>query len=272
MPDTGGAKGERELTGPVLLVEDDLVSQRIGTAMLESLGFQVDVVADGARAVQAASRRAYRAILMDCQIPVLDGYQATGEIRRTEDGRRRIPIIAVTASGAPSDQQRGLAAGMDAFLTKPLRRTALAAVLTEWTSGHPVAAAIAEEDEPSTTAGPVPSALDAVVVGRLRRLGEAVGEDLLGQLASLFVSAADAHVVALRAALAVHDPAAVARSAHTLGGAAASLGASALARLCAALATAGAAGDLAGAGPRLGAVEVELVRVRSALAAPVMTA
>ena len=126
MPDVAA---EPRPSGRVLLAEDHPVNQRVATAMLESLGFHVDVVADGAEAVKAATLTPYRAILMDCQLPVLDGYQATREIRRLEGTSRRTPIIAVTASPMNLDQQRCLAAGMDDYLTKPLSLKALAAVL-----------------------------------------------------------------------------------------------------------------------------------------------
>ncbi len=119
-------------SGRVLLAEDNSVNQRVAAAMLKSLGFQVDVVADGAEAVQAASRTPYLAILMDCQMPVLDGYDATGEIRRLQEGESRTPIIAVTASATPADKQRCLTAGMDDLLAKPLDLNALAAVLAHW--------------------------------------------------------------------------------------------------------------------------------------------
>jgi len=107
--------------------------------------------------------------------------------------------------------------------------------------------------------------LDAEVIGRLERLGEAAGEDLVGQLAIVFVADADTRVFEIREALAREDAAAVVRSAHTLSGAGANLGATVLARLCANLATDSAAGDLAGGGALLELVEAELVQVRSAL-------
>lgn len=118
----------------VLLAEDNPVNQRVASAMLENLGFQVDVVADGAQAVQAAASTSYQAILMDGQMPVLDGYQATTEIRRLSQGSRRTPIIAVTGSAMKSDQQRCLAAGMDDYLAKPLNLNTLADILRRWTS------------------------------------------------------------------------------------------------------------------------------------------
>jgi HPt (histidine-containing phosphotransfer) domain-containing protein len=109
--------------------------------------------------------------------------------------------------------------------------------------------------------------LDAGVVGRLERLGEESGEDLMGRLAALFLADADTQVAALRQAVAERDAAATARSAHALGGAGANLGATGLARLCARLELGGAKGNLVGSGPLLDAVGAELARVRSALSA-----
>jgi two-component system, sensor histidine kinase and response regulator len=263
----------QEPSGRILLAEDHPVNQRVATAMLENLGFLVDVVVDGAQAVRAATRTPYQAILMDCQIPVLDGYRATGEIRRLQGPSRRIPIIAVTASASESDRQRCLAAGMDDYLTKPLSLKALAAMLIRWAPGgsRPLFAAdqtevlSAAHVDLSTVADPARPALDAQVVGRLERLGKAAGEDLIGQLTTMFLSEADAWVVALREGLAGDDAAVVLRSAHSLSGASANLGATDLARLCATLATDGAAGDLTRGHALLGAVEAELGRVRSAL-------
>jgi two-component system sensor histidine kinase/response regulator len=261
--------------GHVLLAEDNPLNQRVATAMLENLGFRIDIVADGAEAVKAATMTPYRAILMDCQIPGLDGYQATAEIRRLEGVSRRTPVIAVTASDSDLDQKRCLAAGMDDYLTKPLSLKALAEALHRWAPrrSDPTMAVASAEVLPATRLGVVRSpdtaglALDAQVVGRLERLGKTAGEDLMGQLSTLFLADADAAIVALREALAGDDADALIRSAHTLSGASANLGATDLARLCAALAMEGASGDLIGGGMQLEAVEAELGRVRFALGA-----
>jgi CheY-like chemotaxis protein/HPt (histidine-containing phosphotransfer) domain-containing protein len=240
--------------------------------MLANLGFQVDVVGDGAQAVQSATDTAYNAILMDCQLPVLDGYEATREIRRLEGGSRRTPIIAVTASTMNSDRARCLAAGMDDYLAKPFNLKVLAVVLARWAhDGSDPAVAIDLTGPLPTTqvladvAETMHAVLDAEVVGRLVRLGEAAGEDLMGQLAVLFLTDADSRVVALHHALATNDADAVNRSAHQLSGASANLGATDLASLCATFATNGAAGDLTDGGAQLNAVEAELERVRLAL-------
>jgi CheY-like chemotaxis protein/HPt (histidine-containing phosphotransfer) domain-containing protein len=225
--------------------------------MLEHLGFDVDVVADGAEAVKAATGTEYQAILMDCQMPDLDGYEATTEIRRLQGASPRVPIIAVTASAMKSDKQRCLAAGMDDYLPKPLTLKALASMLERWAP-----------DETGPEPQPV---LDTEVVGRLARMGEATDEDLVGELAKLFLIDSDSRIVELRQAVAGDDAGSVARSAHTLRGASAILGATELARLCAALEMSGAADDLIGGGEQLEAVEAELERVREALASPVPT-
>jgi CheY-like chemotaxis protein len=266
-PEGDGASGQ------ILVAEDNPVNQRVVAAMLENLGFQFDVVADGAEAVKAAMASPYKAILMDGQMPILDGYQATSEIRRLQGEMQHTPIIAVTGSTMKSDQQRCVAAGMDDYLAKPLNVAALSDVLTRW--GF-------EGADPGVTGGavmpPAPShvgldnlddpdraVLDADAVARLARLGEAAGEDLLGELAPLFLADADVRVDSLRQAIARDDAAAVGRSAHTLSGASANLGATVFARLCATLAADSSVGDLTGGEVLLDALEDELGRVREAL-------
>jgi two-component system sensor histidine kinase/response regulator len=258
-------------SGRVLLAEDNPINQRVAVAMLGHLGFDVDVVTDGAEAVKAAMKTIYRAILMDCQIPGLDGYQATGEIRRLAEGSRRTPIIAVTGSATEADQQRCLAAGMDDYLTKPLRLKALGDVLSRWApqASRASSADVRAQREPAGDANSPQASgrdvLDARVVARLERLGAAAGEDLMGQLATLFLADAEARIEAMRLALADGDAAAMVRSAHTLSGSSANLGATDLSRLCARLATESASLDPVGSRDLVAGIEAELGRVRSAL-------
>jgi PAS domain S-box-containing protein len=113
----------------VLLADDARINQLVGVAMLERLGCMVDVVANGADAVDAVLQKDYDVVLMDCLMPVMDGYEATARIRSLEKGRRRTPIIALTASAMVGDRERCLAAGMDDYLAKPLDRAALAGVV-----------------------------------------------------------------------------------------------------------------------------------------------
>jgi two-component system sensor histidine kinase/response regulator len=269
-------------TGPlrrVLLAEDHPLNQRVATVMLEQLGFRVDVVADGAEAVRAATMTAYHAIFMDCQLPVLDGYRATAAIRLHRGPSWRAPIIAVTASGAESNHQRCVDAGMDDRLAKPLSMRTLAAVLARCTQDRfvdisddatDVSRATEEASSVDRSDRPV---LDASVVASLERLGAAVGQDLLGQLSVLFLADAEARLITLRQALDRDDAAAFVAAAHTLGGASANVGATELAHLCTELSALSAlsANGLVAAGERLEAVEVELARVRAVLGSPVLT-
>ena len=121
--------------GPaVLVVEDTPVNQVVATRMLEKSGFQPRVVENGREALEAMSEHSYAAVLMDCQMPVLDGYATTREVRRREGGGRRVPIIAMTANSMQGERERCIAAGMDDYLAKPLRNPLLEEVLTRWTS------------------------------------------------------------------------------------------------------------------------------------------
>jgi CheY-like chemotaxis protein len=117
--------------GLVLLAEDDEVNRVVGEALLAKLGLRTEFAHDGQEAIKMAACNAYDAILMDCMMPGIDGLAATREIR-TAEGARRVPIIAVTALAMPGDRERLLGAGMDDYLSKPVRLAALDAVLTRW--------------------------------------------------------------------------------------------------------------------------------------------
>jgi len=116
----------------VLVAEDNLVNQRVAARMLEKLGCRVDIAPDGRQAVEMWEQGAYDMILMDCQMPEMDGYTATGEIRRREPEGVHIPIVAMTAHARDEDRQDCLAAGMDDFLTKPVVRQKLAEAVKHW--------------------------------------------------------------------------------------------------------------------------------------------
>jgi len=118
----------------ILLAEDNLVNQKVATRMLEKLGYRVDVAGNGRTAVDAWRAGRYDLILMDCQMPELDGYEATREIRRLENGTRHIPIVALTAHAMKGANEACIAAGMDAYLSKPIERDHLAATLARFLS------------------------------------------------------------------------------------------------------------------------------------------
>ena len=121
-----------QLNARILLVEDNLVNQRVAVAVLKKLGLVPDLAANGRVACTAALAQAYDLILMDCQMPEMDGFQATRQIRAQEGSRHRVPILAMTANAMSGDRERCLAAGMDDYLAKPITILGLKSALLRW--------------------------------------------------------------------------------------------------------------------------------------------
>ena len=268
---------ERQGPALILLVEDDEINQKVATAMLEKLGYQVDVVADGRQAVDAALRTPYRAVLMDCHMPVLDGYEATEELRRRQGSADRTPVIALTAGAMQSDRERCIGAGMDDYISKPLRLAALDDLLLKWV--QPGSVHSVEPDQldkgplpsPPSVDGPRQPLFDPVIVNRLETLDGATDQNLMSEVAEMFVSDADSRLGELDRAFEAGDSEATSVAAHTLGGASANLGATELASLCSALEKNGPATDATGRESMLDAIKSEMVRVVSGLDALIET-
>lgn len=124
--------------GRILLVEDNPVNQSVIEAMLRSLGFEVSLAMDGAQAIELVGQQRFAAVLMDCRLPQVDGYEATRRIRLLPQAEG-LPIIALTASALQGDRERCLAAGMNDYLSKPFKRTDLQRILRRWLPGQTVA-------------------------------------------------------------------------------------------------------------------------------------
>ena len=214
----------------VLLAEDNLVNQEVARGLLEILGYAVDVVADGRAAVEAVQRSHYAAVLMDCEMPVLDGYAAAVAIRDLEGNTRHTPIIAVTAHAAGESAAQRQSAGMDDYLAKPINADRLRAVLERWTSGR----------EPAIQESK--SILDAHATGQLR--------DLLGPhavpIVDSLLSDLPRRLELLRVAIESGDVAAVRHEAHAMKGSSSNLGASTFAELCTQLGDLCKSGELPG--------------------------
>jgi len=128
--DPAGVDGPAARKPRLLVAEDNGVNQKVTLRMLSKLGYEADIVENGRLAVEAFEQRRYHAVLMDCQMPVLDGYRATAEIRRLEGGH--VPIIALTANAMKGDREQCIEAGMDDYLSKPLSLQKLAEALERW--------------------------------------------------------------------------------------------------------------------------------------------
>ncbi len=142
--------------GKVLLAEDNLINQKVAGMMLRGLGLSVDMVSNGLQAIEALSKNNYKLVLMDCQMPEMDGYDASRKIRENEafaNGKTHIPIIALTAHAMKGDRQLCFAAGMDDYLTKPFNRAQLAETLGRWLPSDEDVSCAAEQMEDSCSTG-----------------------------------------------------------------------------------------------------------------------
>ncbi|MET3163809.1 UNVERIFIED_ORG: PAS domain S-box-containing protein [Arthrobacter sp. UYEF10] len=259
--------------GRILVVEDNEVNQLVARATVSKFGYAVDVVADGAEAVAATASTRYAAVLMDCHMPVMDGFEATRVIRR-RDGASHLPIIAMTAGALDGDRERCLAAGMDDYLSKPVDAAALEAALTRWvpeqgTLSSPEKVEATRPDDArqleapgllAVTGGGAP-ALDADRLAMLRGLGPEDGLGLLPATTAAFRKDVPARLAALHEAVTNGGGPALAQVAHALKGAAANIGATAVASLCGKLEDMGRNGKLDGGPQLVSRLEVELMRV-----------
>ncbi len=256
---------ERRRRAHVLVAEDNQVNQKVAVRMLERLGYQSDVAANGLEALEALSRVRYAAVLMDVQMPEMDGYEATAEIRRIEEGQdRRTPVIAMTANAMQGDREEALEAGMDDYVPKPVKAEELEAVLDRWVSG-PHEATVPEPGKgPVARENPAEGPLDRNVFEGLREL-QAEGEgDILGELVELFFADVAPRLAALREAAEGGDARSVEGIAHTLKGSCANMGAMRMGAICAELEGMGRSEDLAGAPGKISLLEEEFGRVRVA--------
>ncbi len=206
--------------GRVLVAEDNLVNQRVAAAMLAKLGQEVEVAPHGRDAVERWRARPFDIVLMDCQMPEMDGFAATRAIRAEEAPGRRVPIVAMTAFAMKGDRERCIAAGMDDYIAKPMPLTVLAEVLERWVGG---AAELNVAAAPTETES-------AVALALWQELRSELSEAELRELLTLLRRQVTATFAGLREGLAAGDLAAVSALAHKLCGSAGNLGAQGLAQ------------------------------------------
>jgi two-component system, sensor histidine kinase and response regulator len=247
----------------ILVAEDNPVNQKVAVKMLEKRGFRVDVAANGLEAVEAVSRRPYAAVLMDCQMPQMDGYEATMAIRELDSAARQIPIIAMTAQAMQGDRERCIAAGMDDYVSKPIAPETLDEALARWIVSLPPAEE--ENPVPGEVLGDHDNVLDRNTLDDLRALQEEGEPDLLAELIELFLRDTSPRLAAIDQALAEGDPGKVAQVAHSLKGSCGNLGAKQMSELCARLEAIAQPGDLAQARELFLHLQREYARVQEAL-------
>ncbi len=255
---TGG--GER-----ILVVDDNAVNQRVATLMLQNAGYVVDAVADGREALQALVGLPYDAVLMDLEMPVMDGWSAIEAIRRGEAGSPRIPVIALSAAALPEDRRRSLASGADLHVAKPIRTAELEAALDDVLRRARVREPGAGEPE-AVDLDPAEGADGVLDRERMKHLRELDGTGaVLDRLTDDFFGGGPDQIDELERLADGGDPEAVRQLAHRIRGSAANLGLAGLAATCATLEAAVARGAVASGRDEVGRLARD-VRTAEALA------
>lgn len=236
----------------ILVAEDNPVNSQVAVRLLQNLGCQVDTASNGHEAILKHEQQRYDLILMDCHMPQLDGYEATRQIRAMPHAFQHIPIIALTAAATPAEEEKCLAAGMNDFLSKPLRPQLLQNALHRCLprTAPPLETIADDQDE-------------------LKTVLDLFGEDFT-ELAALYQSESPKKLGLMHTAGTTNDSVQMARMAHVFGGSCASIGATFLATLCKNLEIHAKAGELQDWETKLEEINKEYGRVIEKLQSLVM--
>jgi len=225
---------EAKLGGHVLLAEDNPVNQQVGQAMLRKLGLSVRFADNGRQALKLATSEAFDLILMDCHMPVMDGYEASVAIRAL-NRTPRVPIVALTANVMEGNRERCLAAGMDDFLAKPYSLAQLEATLQRWMSAAsaPTGAATAVATPPvkAATETQAPPAIDHGVIAQFRELDPDGGSALAARILDIYAESSGGVFAELEQSMSAGDGERLRRAAHSLKSSSGNVGARQLAAL-----------------------------------------
>ena len=267
------AGARRRIGGKILLVEDNPLNQEVTLGMLSVLGCDADVAGNGQEGLDAIAATRYDLVLMDCQMPVMDGYAATRalRVREKESGGGRLPVVALTANALPGDSDACLAAGMDGYLSKPFTIQKLGNTLSKWLSvelqKEPGGAAEAP-GEPAGTAKPPISPIDKTVLDGIRELEGTGNQGFFERIVKLYLSGAPGLVEGVLSGAEKGDMDSLLRAAHTLKSSSANVGAVGLSDLCRKIEGKARAGEPVAAGdPLLPKFEGEFRSVHEALTA-----
>ena len=241
----------------ILIAEDNPVNQRVALHQLQKLGFLAEVVENGRQALDAMRKNPFDVIFMDCQMPELDGYAATRELRGIEKGKRHTWIIAMTANSLQGDREKCMAAGMDDYVSKPVKIEDLQGALGRFSGIRDL--------ERETEETGVPGAVDLSAMSGLRELEGESGESILGKLIDVFLDNTPKVLDQARAALARRSGPLLERAAHSLKGSCSNFGAERMRSACQDLETIARNGALEKGADALVAIEQEFGYVRHAL-------
>jgi two-component system sensor histidine kinase/response regulator len=240
----------------ILVVEDNPINQEVAKFQVAKLGYAVDVVNDGVEALSMLDTADYALVLMDCHMPVMDGFEATRRIRERQDGKQDVPIIAVTASGTGGERAKCLASGMNDFLLKPFRREELSVKIKKWIS----ASSRMKIEADDNLAG------NHELAAGLKQLEEDYGKEMLSKIVQMFIPDAEKLIGQIEEAIKQTDSKSLEESAHRLKGGAANVGATEVSKLSAELETCGETSSLGNAEHLLNSLRQEWRRVRPQLA------
>lgn len=250
----------------ILLAEDNVINQKVTTRILERLGYFPDVVSNGREALAAVQSQKYDLILMDIQMPELDGEDATHRIREILPYGQQPWIVALTAHALPGDRERFLSQGMDDYLGKPIRPQELVAALNRYKQpGIAAGVTVSKPKKDRTTGSLQPPEVDYGILGRLRRAMGKDGGGLLGDLINTYIETTPNRLNEIREAIYQGDQVALRVAAHSLKSSSASLGALPFSELCAEIERSGYDGRLESAERILNDLDQEYGRVRLAL-------
>ena len=256
-------KTDRKVHARVLVVDDNTTNQKVARMMLENFGCRVDVSASGKEALEMLELLPYDVVFMDCEMPEMDGYETTAEIRRRYAGDRHVPIVAMTAKAIQGDRERCLEAGMDDYISKPVRLEDLEAALARWVPGDGNVIVSGQKSAlPAAAPEASAPALDPAATARLRKLAAATDPSVLQEIYEAFLSSAVDYLAAIREGAAANDAEALRQAAHAFKGAGANIGAQKLAELCGQLEALGETGRVDGAIKCLEQLRLEFEQVK----------
>jgi signal transduction histidine kinase/ligand-binding sensor domain-containing protein/CheY-like chemotaxis protein len=253
------------LHGRILVVEDQPLNREVAIGMLASLGLEVQTAHHGQHALDIIHSRTFDAILMDCEMPVMDGFSATRALRAREQAGAHIPIIALTADVTSAGRAACLAAGMDDHLAKPFRREALHGILARWLDQRKLESTIAATATPGS---PMPAGaplLDGATLDALRALPRSGPKDMLTHIGEMYLLDSRGLIATIEQSLNAGNGAELARAAHAWRSYNGNVGANALAQLCRELEEAARAANFVGARATYTQIQALHNRVRDEL-------